>query len=176
MQQILWERGLWKEGMIKAVSEDDKKGRGQGLSMVHTLSMCADFQKEVSAFQKLVTDRGHILVTSPKGHPELAGVGVEYAWGGSKLKFRRENDCQARNLHKNILNSFRVLTKARARKYARKARSYRSAYRKIRAAATTVEARVGSFLEVEKFVKESKIHRCILNQEKRYLQLSLLDA
>ena len=37
-----------------------------------------DYQAEVSAFAKLVIDRGHILQTSPKGHPELEGVGIEY--------------------------------------------------------------------------------------------------
>jgi hypothetical protein len=131
--------------------------------------MCTDYVEEWSAFKKLVHDRGHILRTSPKGHPELAGVGIEYGWGGSKLVFRRTNDCVAKNLHSNIVRSFGVLTKARTRKYARRARSYRTAYKKIEAASTSIEARVGSFELVEKMVKVSKIHRCILNQETRYL-------
>ena len=135
--------------------------------------MCTDFQEEVSAFHKLVHDQGHILQTSPKGHPELAGVGVEYSWGGSKLDYRRKNDCVAKNLHKNISSSFKVLTKARARKYARRARSYRRAYKHIAAAGKDAEERAGSFLSVEKFVKECKIHRCILNQETRHLGDSL---
>jgi hypothetical protein len=174
MQQVLWERGLWKKGMIQKIDVDkDKKGRGIDMSMSHVLSMCTDFAEEWSAFKKIVHDRGHILRTSPKGHPELAGVGVEYGWGGSKLVYRRTNDCVAKNLHTNIVNSFLVLTLARTRKYARRARAYRSAYRKISELGTTDEDRAGSFQEVEKFVALSKIHRCILNQETRFLRLSL---
>jgi len=42
--------------------------------------------------EELVHSRGHILLMSPKGHPELAGKGVEYAWGAAKLLFRKIND------------------------------------------------------------------------------------
>ena len=40
MQQVLWERGLYITGMVKSVSADDKKGRGENKSMSHVLSMC----------------------------------------------------------------------------------------------------------------------------------------
>jgi hypothetical protein len=46
--------------------------------MAVDLSMCEDFVNEVSALAKLVQDRGQILKTSPKGHPELAGTCVFY--------------------------------------------------------------------------------------------------
>jgi hypothetical protein len=153
--------------------DKDKKGRGNDSSMSHVLSMCTDFAEEWSAFKKIVHDRGHILRTSPKGHPELAGVGVEYGWGGSKLVYRRTNDCIAKNLHKNIVASFLVLTLARTRKYARRARSYRSSYKMINELGASDKDRAGSFQEVEKFVAVSKIHRCILNQETRFLRLSV---
>jgi len=48
--------------------------------------------------EELVHSRGHILLMSPKGHPELAGKGVEYAWGAAKLLFRKINDCKVKNL------------------------------------------------------------------------------
>ena len=67
------------------------------------------------------------------------------------------------------------------RKYARRARSYRSAYKRIRDA-TEAKAEPGSdefaaataasFELVEKFVRHAKIHRCILNQEGKYLRES----
>ena len=63
-------------------------------------------------------------MTSPKGHPELAGVGIEYNWGGRKLRFRRDNDCVPKKHSKNAKASFTVLTLSLVRKYARKARSY----------------------------------------------------
>ncbi|CAM9311212.1 unnamed protein product [Hapterophycus canaliculatus] len=37
-----------------------------------------DFKNERTALQHTVEKRGHILVLSPKFHPEVAGVGIEY--------------------------------------------------------------------------------------------------
>jgi len=77
-RQILWERGLWKVGMVEFVDDDDPKGRDQSMSMDYMLSLCEDFMKEKTALQAMVEARGHILVMSPKGHCELAGQGIEY--------------------------------------------------------------------------------------------------
>jgi len=180
MRQVLWERGLYKPGMIGRVSEDDPQGRGHDMSMAHVLASCTDFAEEESAFEKLVRDRGHIAMTSPKGHPELAGAGIEYSWGGSKMVYRRENDCVSAHLHRDISRSSRVLTPCRARKYARRARTYRRAYQHLDTQPAgqgplllRSEKSAASFVSVEKFVKESKIHRCILSQEFKYLQDSL---
>lgn len=72
-KQILYERGLWRAGMIEKVDEDDPKGRDQSMSMDFVLGNCPDFRNETCALQTLVESRGHILVMSPKGHCELAG-------------------------------------------------------------------------------------------------------
>lgn len=72
-KQVLYERGLWKAGMVEKVDEDDPKGRDKSMSMDDVLSSCPDFHNETSALQTLVESRGHILVMSPKGHCELAG-------------------------------------------------------------------------------------------------------
>lgn len=129
LKQVLWERGLWKEGMIKTVDPDkDKQGRGHDLSMVHVLENCYDFATERTAFQHMMIERGHIPEMSPKCHPELAGVGIEYSWGKSKQWFRRHSDHVARNLHENIKESFKLLNLPRVRKFARKTRSYGRAY------------------------------------------------
>lgn len=72
-KQVLYERGMWKAGMVERVDEDDSKGRDQSLSMDHVLSCCPDFREETSALQTLVDARGHVLIMSPKGHCELAG-------------------------------------------------------------------------------------------------------
>lgn len=73
-KQILHERGMWQPGMLEKVDEDDAKGRDQSMSMDHVLGSCPDFHNETGALQTLVELRGHILVMSPKGHCELAGV------------------------------------------------------------------------------------------------------
>lgn len=73
-KQILYERGLWTAGMVEKVDEDDPKGRDQCMSMDYVLGRCPDFHNETGALQTLVESRGHILVMSPKGHCELAGM------------------------------------------------------------------------------------------------------
>ena len=62
-----------------------------------------------SALQDFVESRGHILILSPKCHPELAGCGIEYSWGKTKQYFRRTaNDMIASNLHSNIVKSIQL--------------------------------------------------------------------
>lgn len=48
-------------------------------AVVHqqVLGNCPDFRDQPSLLQMEVESRGHILVMSPKSHPEVAGVGVE---------------------------------------------------------------------------------------------------
>jgi hypothetical protein len=174
MKQVLWELGLWVKDMVQKIDVDkDKKCRGLDMSMSHVLSMCTDFVEEWPAFKKLIHDMGHILQTSPKGHPEIAGARIEYGWGDSKMVFRRTNDCVAKNLHRNTVSSFKVLALARTRKYARRARAYRTMYKKIEVAGSTKDERACSFQLVEKMVRQCKIHRCILNQETRFLRESI---
>ena len=159
MKQIAWERGLHKpegEGKMHgdAIPEDDES-MDRSLSLKYVLSNCWDFAHEKTALQELVESRGHILRMCVKGHPELAGVGVEYFWGKAKQKFRREiNDKVAANLHKNIVACFSRLEKflplSRVRKFARKTRAYRRAYR---------DGTPNSHADVEKLVKAYKSHR-----------------
>ena len=51
--------------------------------------------------KELVESCGHVLRMGVKGHPEMAGKGIEYCWGKSKQKFRRDvNDrVQAHDCH-----------------------------------------------------------------------------
>ena len=169
LKQVLWERGLHVDGMIGTIEKDDKKGRDQSLSMTHVssehdcarlthgvvqvLANCWDFATELTAFQELMISHGHLAEMSPKCHPELAGVGVEYSWGKSKMYFRRHTDHIAKHLHANIEESMapNILTLLRVRRYARKARSYRRAYE------TSITAM--SKVNIEKIVKMHKCHR-----------------
>lgn len=131
-KQVLYERGLWKDGMVEKVDEEDPKGRDQSMSMDHTLGSCRDFRTEQTALQAMVEARGHILVMSPKGHCELAGQGVEYDWGRQKQYFRRHNKCKTgEGFHTLILEAMSpvALPLSTSRKFARKARAYRRAYR-----------------------------------------------
>ena len=149
-KQILWERGLYKPGMVEKVDEDDSKGRDVSLSMDHVLGRCTDFRNETPALQAMVEARGHILAMSPKGHCELAGNGIEYDWGKMKQNFRRKN--RYGNFHQLILDSMsrKVLPVSTSRKFARKARAYRRAYR---------EGTDNEHASIEAMVKKFKAHR-----------------
>ena len=60
----------------------------------------------MSIIEKIFLDAGHLVIASPRYHPDLAGAGIEYAWGKAKLDFRRYiNDCEAKNLTRNILTA-----------------------------------------------------------------------
>jgi hypothetical protein len=159
MKQIAWERGLHKPECAgkmhgDSIPEDDES-KDRSLSLKYVLSNCWDFAHEKTALQELVESRGHILRMCVKGHPELAGVGVEYSWGKAKQKFRREtNDRIAAHLHRNIVACFSRLAEylplSRVRKFARKTRAYRRAYK---------EGQPNSHADVEKLVKAYKSHR-----------------
>ena len=87
---------------------------------------------------------------SPKGHCELAGQGIEYDWGKSKQNFRRKN--KLKHFHQLILESWSCenLKLSTSRKFARKARAYRRAYR------TGAD---NEHAAIEKMVKVFKAHR-----------------
>lgn len=119
IKQVLWERGLWVEG-VTANEKDPSKNCETALGGL------PDFQNERTALQHVVESRGHILVLSPKCHPEVAGLGIEYSWGMSKLKFRLEiKDEKPANLSRNIrqsMNTVTVLFLGRVRRFARRTR------------------------------------------------------
>ena len=57
----------------------------------------------------LLMDRGHVLLMSPKAHPELAGKGIEYTLGKFKREVRRLNDSIARNLLDSVVKTFQYV-------------------------------------------------------------------
>lgn len=151
--QILWERGLWTADMDNADARN-------------VLRACEDFVTEMTMLEKRIFDRGHLLTMSPKGHPELAGLGIEYSWGKSKREFRQHNDCDPKNLHENIIKAFECLPWERVMRFARKTREYKRGYAKVHGLfGHTAEDALAGFAAVEKFVKHSKCHRFILDQD-----------
>lgn len=162
MKQIAFERGLYKppsaDGKHKMNGkkfDEEDANQDPSYSLPYVLSHCWDFAHAPTALQELVESRGHILRMSVKAHPELAGVGIEYSWGKSKQMFRRvENDRVASHLRRNIIKCLRQADKylpiARIRKYARKTRAYRRAYK---------DGEPNSLADVEKLQKQYKCHR-----------------
>jgi len=144
--------------MVRAVGEDDDEPqRSQSMSMIHVLSECEDFRNEVTLFEEIAWRRGHIVHFTPKGHCELAGIGIEYCWGKLKKWYRRNNsptgpadffDLVVRSMSREVL----PLTTAR--RFARKARAYMRAY-------LSGESNEHALLEA--MVKRFKTHRNALD-------------
>ena len=66
------------------------------------------------------------ILFTPKFHCELAGEGIEYAWGAAKRMYRR----QPIQMKRSIVNfeSLNYITVGMVRRFSAKARSYMLAY------------------------------------------------
>ena len=76
----------------------------------------------------LVDSIGVKLRMTPKCHLEIAGQGIEYSWGYSKLRYCRYfNDEKANNVEKNVRAALctSVLTKEQTDTFVQKARDYK---------------------------------------------------
>lgn len=91
LRQVLWERGLLNTQDPPVLKEQRK-----------ILGNCLDFLHEETALSQHVHAKGHLLIMTPKAHPELAGVGIEYSWGKSKMHFRKVNDCNSKTFHSQV--------------------------------------------------------------------------
>ena len=131
------------------------------LSANDVLANCQDFKEELGAMQSLIQSSGNIVLFTSKGHPEIAGAGIEYDWGVSKKFFRRDTNHIARDHEAHVRSSSSKVTLQVAKNTSRKARSYMQAY------ANTYG---GSHVLIEKFVQIRKCHRNILDQETAYLE------
>jgi len=161
-KQVLWERGWFLERMSTTATVAPE------MNIDTVLGNLPDFKNERPALQHLVESRGHILLLSPKFHPELAGVGIEYSWGMSKQKFRREiNDEVPKHLHRNMVASMctdTILTVQRVRRFARRTRDYCRAYLALEKGGD-----IESKDMIEKMKKICKAHRNILDMEPGFI-------
>jgi hypothetical protein len=159
MKQVLFERGWWPPEMGGASRKQMNKDE-----MEVALGKLPDFLAETSAFEDSLNWCGHFGLLSPKGHPELAGQGVEYCWGKAKQYYRRHNTMNNKTFKQRVIecmDTTEVLNIERVRKFARRARAYRNGYR--------VPELAGSYLGIEKLVKRSKAHRCTLDQSYSFI-------
>ncbi len=109
-------------------------------------------------------------MVSPKCHPELAGLGIEYSWGMMKKAFRRNNDCVYKHLHENVTKSMtkEQLPMASILRFSRRTREYGRAYLSLASNTALTSEDVG-YDVIEKMRKVQKTHRCILDMEKSFL-------
>ena len=126
----------------------------------------------------MVESRGHILVVSPKCHPALAGVDIEYAGGEAIVEFRRRiNDEDPKSLRANMLKALStetVLDLGRLRRFARRTRDYR-VYALLGNTGADLEklkqqhGGAEGFKLIAKTVAKCKAHRNIVDLEVMFL-------
>ena len=80
---MLFETGWWRAGMVCSMTKAKQQATARANDTIGDLVLRqrADFKAEKTDLEKLFISRGHILVITPKCHPELAGQGIEYDWG-----------------------------------------------------------------------------------------------
>ena len=170
INQVLFERGLWDPSIkYKVDGQSDKHGDViPGTSTKELLANCPDFKNELNLLQQLVQDRGHILLSSPKCHPELAGDGVEYGWGQSKRYYRRNNKGtekeMAKNQRKLVFESIGPdnLPHLRLMRYSRVAREYKLVYKsELGGAAEFSHARIERKRHANRLKRKQNTHRAI---------------
>ena len=122
----------------------------------------------------ILTLLGVDLRLTPKCHPEIAGIGIEYAWGYAKLRFRCDfNDAIAMKLRTNVLKSIdrSVVTIDRIRKFARKAREYKLTYSLLIHEADGKDATAMKD-EIEHITKLFKVHRSAMDSDYQFIAKS----
>ena len=140
-------------------------------SVIRMLQRCDDFRNETTQLMYIMDLIGVNLILTPKCHPEIAGRGVEYGWGYSKLRFRCDfNDAIAKNLTDNVMKSLdrEVLTLNRMRKFARKAREYKLTYALLFHMADGKDASAGKD-DIKHIKKLFKVHRSAMDADYSFI-------
>ena len=185
---VLFERGQLdpkflkggKSGTVIQYTKDPKVVDGipdESLSLVSMLQRNTDFQNEPTAMQELTESLGHTQEKTPKKHPEVAGRGIEYDWGLSNVTFRHNNTYSPNALLlegrvRAALDTTRVLTIERTRKFQRRANDYKRAYRALGSESPEPESDPPSeveYADIEKLTKKHKTHRSSLDQDYKFI-------
>jgi hypothetical protein len=128
---------------------------------LNTPHVCCECSKQ------LVHNRGHILVMSPKCHPELAGLGIEYCWGASKMAYRRDNDLNPKTFDARVDASLAKVTRRHVHLFERRARAYRTCLS---------DSKNDTFRLLEKAVKIRKAHRNAHDFDGAFIRSSMSEV
>jgi hypothetical protein len=181
---IGFECGFWDENLrlpdgrlvsmqgSKLRTEGTKEIRDPSTSAREILRTCEDIRTEKPQLKYIVEDLlGCHMKLTPKCHPEIAGRGVEYAWGYSKLRFWKHfNDAVPRHLEENVEKALStdILTINRMRKFARKARDYKLTYAFLIDQAGGKDASAAKD-EIEHITKMFKAHRSAMDADYSFI-------
>ena len=189
--QILWERGFIDENNLHLYSLKGKKkqlddnGKLQKefeqYSLRTLMSRCSDFANEKSAMEHLfmqLSEKGEQtlkMLTSPKYHCELAGEGVEYAWGFMKRHFRNlclKEKKTKEKFNKAVRDSVELVSVKNLIMFAGRCRRYMVTYLNFEK-----EGRQKvTFDMIEKYTRQIKTHRNVADIEKAFIAKAWREA
>ena len=141
--QRLYKRGWVNPDRIHMYTAKGSKDHNQSgsegdmYSINSLMRLQPDFVSEQTLLQYHAQLLGVKLERSPKCHPEIAGEGVEYGWGLSKMFYRRSPNAKKRSkdtFHKLVFESVdneTVLDISRMRKCSKKACDYMVLYKAV---------------------------------------------
>jgi hypothetical protein len=141
-------------------------------SLQFLMSNLKDFETQETMLCLKAKEMGIMIDRTPKCHCELAGEGIEYAWGCAKNNYRRQplkHKKGKENFRQTVRKCFsrQVVTTQRVRLFSQRARAYILTYHMIRqeqlTSATTNLDSTASPVNVEKLLKRFKTHRCAMD-------------
>jgi hypothetical protein len=149
-----------------------KVKRDKETSVKEILKGCDGFANETPQLEYIAQKYlGAFIRLTPKCHPEIAGRGIEYAWGYAKLRFCCGlNDAVASHLEENVKAALsrEVLTINRLCKFAHKARDYKLTYSYLVALADGEDASAAKGC-IEHLTKLFKQHWSALDADYKFI-------
>ena len=196
MLQVLWERGWVDEQYFseyRKISTDDDGKVIEDRSLVILMASCLDFANEISQLQAIGTQMGSEVMLTPKFHCEMAGEGIEYAWGVSKSIYRSKKLADKKSLSgfhhlvKNQCLSKVAIPLVSVRRFSHRARSYICAYYEYETThANGIESRNRengnetalpslNYSLIQKMQRKFKVHRGALDFDKSFILSKVVD-
>ena len=135
--QVLYERGFID---ITKVNDYTNEGslvmgvRNTDLSLNSLIAKLPDFMEEETLLQITAKQLGYVVDRTPKCHPELAGEGIEYAWGSAKIFYRRQpmEEKKSKEKFRSLVDRSTcretILSTQNIRRFSARARRYMIAY------------------------------------------------
>jgi len=175
MYQILFERGFI-DPAVKYTIDGIKDEHGQIIketSLKYLMQQLPDFENEKTLLHYHGEKLGCIIYNSPKCTPEVAGEGIEYDWGVSKIWYRIQDTELKRNKTKFkelVLKAIgdEVLSLRMVRDNARRAREHMISYYKLE---KNGESSLPS--DVQKMMKTRKTHSSVIDMDKGFVSHQL---
>lgn len=161
LSQLLWERGLYNPYEMRCKGDMEK-----------VFMNLPDIKSEKCILEKVIIERGHIMILSPKCHCELAGNGIEYCWAYSQEVFIKSGEKNSSNLENKVMESLSkdILTLELIWKFERKARDYMRMYWYIKEHPNVKITELKQFENLRKHMKTYRCHRDIAKLERNYIR------